>query len=280
MIQFQVNRHGAELQSLQKDGREYLWQGDPAYWGRRAPILFPSVGRPFGDTVRFGGKAFTMKQHGFARDTDFEPCDKGLVMHGPQDNYPFEYDLFASYVASGDALHCRWTVLNCGVGEMPFQIGAHPAFLLPEYCAGDPVHGYFRLLDAAGKEVRPLVTTHVVHGVGSRAFVDKPWQLDAVIPITDQSFADDAILIENGQVATVELLDKDRRPVLAVHCPQAQAYGLWAPTKPGCPFVCIEPWCGIADRDGFAGEFAERDFVHILGPGEEYLFEYVVQVLR
>ena len=112
MIQFQVNRHGAELQSLQKDGREYLWQGDPAYWGRRAPILFPSVGRPFGDTVRFGGKAFTMKQHGFARDTDFEPCDKGLVMHGPQDNYPFEYDLFASYVAFGDALHCRWTVLN------------------------------------------------------------------------------------------------------------------------------------------------------------------------
>ena len=174
MIEFEVSQHGAELQSLRRAGREYLWQGDPAYWGRRAPILFPSVGRPFEDTVRFGGKAFTMKQHGFARDASFEPCSRGLRMTGEHPNYPYSFDLYASYEASGDALHCRWSVVSRQEEPMFFQIGAHPAFLLPDYKADDPVHGYFLLMDAAGKEVRPMVTTQVVHGVGSRAFLPEP----------------------------------------------------------------------------------------------------------
>lgn len=278
MIEFEVSQHGAELQSLRRAGREYLWQGDPAYWGRRAPILFPSVGRPFEDTVRFGGKAFTMKQHGFARDAEFVPSERGLRMTGEHPNYPYQFDLYANYVAQGDSLHCRWSVVSRQEAPMFFQIGAHPAFLLPDYKADDPVHGYFLLLDAAGKEVRPMVTTQVVHGVGSRAFLPEPKRIESRIPITADTFLNDAILIENGQVASVALLDKSGARVLTVHCPQAQAYGLWAPVKPGCPFVCIEPWCGIADRDGFKGDFSEKDFVHRLGAGEEYLFEYVIEL--
>ena len=123
-----------------------------------------------------------------------------------------------------------------------------------------------------------MVTTQVVHGVGSRAFLSEPFQLESRIPITADTFQNDAILIENGQVASVALLSKEGERVLTVHCPQAQAYGLWAPVKPGCPFVCIEPWCGIADRDGFRGDFSEKDFVHRLGAGEEYLFEYVIEL--
>lgn len=278
MIEFTLSKHGAELQSVKKDGREYLWQGDPAYWGRRAPILFPSVGRPFEDTVRFGGKAFTMKQHGFARDAEFVPSERGLRMTGEHPNYPYSFDLYANYVAEGDALHCRWSVVSRQQEDMFFQIGAHPAFLLPDYKADDPVHGYFLLLDAEGREVRPMVTTQVVHGVGSRAFLPEPRQIESRIPITAETFVNDAILIENSQVASVVLLGKNDEKVLTVHCPQAQAYGLWAPTKPGCPFVCIEPWCGIADRDGFKGDFSEKDFVRRLGAGEEYLFEYVIEL--
>ena len=34
-----VSEKGAELQSIKDaEGKEYLWQADPKYWGRRSPM--------------------------------------------------------------------------------------------------------------------------------------------------------------------------------------------------------------------------------------------------
>lgn len=152
-ITFDINPHGAELSSLRMGEREYLWQGDPAFWGRRAPILFPIVGKVAHDTLRVSGQEYAMKQHGFARDADFELCpgDEGAhyVLHAPEGrpNYPFSFDLTATYRADGDILTCQWTVINRDNRPMDFQIGAHPAFLLPDFDPADEVHGYIQCLD-------------------------------------------------------------------------------------------------------------------------------------
>ncbi len=278
MIQFQVSPHGAELQSLQKDGHEYLWQGDPAYWGRRAPILFPIVGQVAGGVFRVDGKEYKMAQHGFARDAEFELQADGRykMVTGEHPNYPYKFDLFAEYIAEDDSLICKWTVVNCGKGKMHFQIGAHPAFNLPEYDVTDQVHGYFQCLDYAGNPVNPIIKNSVNGGL--RHPYSEPKTLDSLIPITADAFADDAILIEDSQVASVALLNKYKKPVLTVHCPQAQAFGLWAPQKPGCPFVCIEPWNGIADPVAFNGDISERVLNHSLVKGEGYVFKYVVEI--
>lgn len=390
-IDYTVSAHGAELQSLRFDGREYLWQGDPAYWGRRAPILFPIVGKVAGDVLRVDGQSYPMKQHGFARDVEFVPdaeladvsgrpvpghaeavpelvdavseladavsglaevvpgladavpelvegptdCRFVMAGDGTRENYPFKYGFSVRYHVDGKRLYCTWTVENRDERDLHFQIGAHPAFNLPDFDPSDPVHGYIECHDADGRLVDPVLRHYLVDGL--RVPFEEPCRMlrqaqhpedRSLSPLTlpegrslspstplegrslspskgrsdsrslspstpserslsllkgrlalaNDTFAADAFLIEGAQVASATLIDKAGRPVLTVGCPQAQAFGLWAPSKPGCPFVCLEPWCGITDPAGFAGDISERELDHRLAPGERYEFTYWIEV--
>lgn len=276
----QVSNHGAELQSLVANGREYLWQGDPAYWGRRAPILFPIVGRLANDTLRIDGREYPMKQHGFARDTEFIHRDgKYVLVEEGRDNYPYAYELSSSYIAEGNTLNCNWEVKNRGSNTMYFQIGAHPAFVLPEYNEIDEIHGYIQCFDADNNIVSPLLFNRLEDGL--RVPYGTPKALlneKHFLALTNTTFADDAILIEAKQVAKVALFDKQGNRILTVSCPQAEAFGLWAPNKLCCPFVCIEPWCGIADKIGFKGDISERDCIRSFEPNKNYSFKYSISI--
>lgn len=280
-MEIQVSIHGAELQSLLANGREYLWHGDPEFWGRRAPILFPIVGRLADDTLRIDGREYRMKQHGFARDVEFVHRDGKyvLVENGYRENYPYAFELVAEYTTQGNTLICDWQVTNRDDKTMYFQIGAHPAFMLPDYNATDGVHGFVQCYDANDNIVSPMVFNCLENGL--RVHYGQPKMLindKAILALTNTTFADDAILIEADQVAKVALFDKRGKRVLTVSCPQAEAFGLWAPFKPGCPFVCIEPWCGIADRVGFKGDISERDCIHSLAPEETFEFTYSIMI--
>ena len=276
----QILTKGAELQSIIANGREYLWQGNPTFWARRAPILFPIVGRLADDTLRIDGKWYTMKQHGFARDSEFVERDGWYVLtEDCRDNYPCAYELAVKYVIDGNTLNCNWQVKNRGNKTMHFQIGAHPAFLMLDYDAEEELHGFIRFYDKEGNTISPLVH-HYLDGGLSRPY-DTPLALNNVeglLALNDITFTNDALLIEDGQVASASLLDKYGREVLRVSCLQADAFGVWAPNKPGCPFVCIEPWCGIADKDGFNGDISERDCIHSLTPNETYEFTYMITI--
>lgn len=280
-MEIQVSIHGAELQSLLANGREYLWHGDPEFWGRRAPILFPIVGRLADDTLRIDGREYRMKQHGFARDAEFVRCDGKyvLVEDGYRENYPYAFELVVEYTTQGNTLICDWQVTNRDDKTMYFQIGAHPAFMLPDYNATDGVHGFVQCYDANDKIVSPMVFNCLENGL--RVHYGQPKMLindNAILALTNTTFADDAILIEADQVAKVALFDKGGERVLTVSCSQAEAFGLWAPFKQGCPFVCIEPWCGIADRVGFKGDISERDCIHSLAPEETFEFTYSIMI--
>lgn len=275
-MQISVSHKGAELTSLVANGREYLWQGDPEFWGRRAPILFPIVGKLDDDKLCIDGHEYTMKQHGFARNTEFvESNGRYVLTENGRENYPYAYELAVKYLVDGNTLTCNWQVTNRGDENMYFQIGGHPAFLLPDYDAKDVIHGYIQCYDANDNVVSPMVFSTLVNGL--RAHYSQPKTLlndKGILALTDTTFADDAILIEAHQVAKVTLFDKQGKRVLSVSCPQADAFGLWAPNKPGCPFVCIEPWCGIADNAGFKGDISDRDCIHSLKPDEKYEFCY------
>lgn len=280
-IHFEIDTHGAELKSLKYGNREYLWHGDPEFWGRRAPILFPIVGRLADDTLRIDGREYRMKQHGFARDAEFVRCDGKyvLVEDGYRENYPYAFELVAEYTTQGNTLICDWKVTNRDDKTMYFQIGAHPAFMLPDYNATDGVHGFVQCYDADDKIVSPMVFNCLENGL--RVHYGQPKMLindKAILALTNTTFADDAILIEADQVAKVAMFDKQGKRVLTVSCPQAEAFGLWAPFKQGCAFVCIEPWCGIADRVGFKGDISERDCIHSLVPEETFEFTYSIMI--
>lgn len=281
-MQISVSHKGAELTSLVNNRREYLWQGVPEFWGRRAPILFPIVGKLSDDKLRINGHEYTMKQHGFARDTEFvESNGRYVLTENGRENYPYAYELAVKYLVDGNTLTCNWQVTNRGDENMYFQIGAHPAFLLPDYDAKDVIHGYIQCYDANDNVVSPMVFSTLVNGL--RAHYSQPKTLlndKGILALTNTTFADDAILIEAQQVAKVALFDKHGKRVLTIGCPQADAFGLWAPNKPGCPFVCIEPWCGIADNAGFKGDISERDCIHSIEPNEILDFSYSLTLNR
>ena len=161
-----------------------------------------------------------MKQHGFARDTEFVEQDgKYVLTENGRDDYPYAYELAVKYLVDGNTLTCNWQVTNRGDDTMYFQIGAHPAFLLPEYDAKDAIHGYIMCYDANDNVVSPMLFSTLVNGL--RAHYSQPKTIlnnKGILALTDTTFADDAILLEAQQVAKVALFDKQGKRVLTVSC--------------------------------------------------------------
>lgn len=278
----EVDELGAELVSLAASGRQLLWSADKRFWGRHAPVLFPIVGKVFDGRYRVDGAVYNLPQHGFARDRRFLQVD-GHTLHLLADDdslavYPYRFELSVSYRLVGPMLMAEWTVCNRDVKPMYFQIGAHPGFLYPDFDAADKVHGFF-VCYRAGERVDVLRCSSLKDG-----FVDvqtpRPFSLsDGRLPITAPLFDNDALVIEKGQVDRVVLCDKRGDPFLAVSSSQAEVMGLWAPKGADTPFCCIEPWCGRADSYGFDGDISQRDYIHMLMPGQSCRFDYSIEVL-
>lgn len=298
-LQIQVFTKGAELASIIANGREYLWQGNSRYWGRRAPVLFPIVGKLADNTLRIDNKAYTMSQHGFARDTEFvplqfsttynpltgfqlipsnEPLFLQMIKDDPIANYPYDFNLKVRYAVFGNTLDVDWKVENKWERQMYFQIGAHPAFMLPDYNPESMIHGYLRCYNNKEQMVLPISSSHLEDGLRVITESREVENRKGLIPITNNTFTNDAILLDDGSVSSVGLLDVQEREILRVSCLQAEVFGLWAPNNPGCPFVCIEPWCGVADRKGFNGDMSEKDCIHGIAPNESFEFSYSITI--
>ncbi len=279
-LAIEVAEHGAELVSLVCGGREYMWNADPVFWNRHAPILFPAVGKPFNKEVRIGGKVRPMGQHGFARDCEFKEIGPGLMRMiddgSHAESYPYKYILEAEYRLDGRKVIITWTAKNVGEEDMYAQIGAHPGFMLPDYKPADELHGYIRYYDKEGRAVSPVEVSEL--DGGNRVPHAAPVQFPAEMPVKSDTFNRDALIFEDGQVTKAVLCDREGKPVLSVDCPQAQAYGIWAPKKEGCPFVCLEPWCGICDAKDYTGDISGRTYVHRIAPGDKYTFTYIITI--
>ena len=169
IIEIEIAPIGAELQSIRRVAAptEYLWQGDPTYWGRRAPILFPIVGRLWENTAHFGDKSYEIFQHGFARDMLFSKIvdeDRHLAfsLRSNEESlrlWPFNFELRIDYTLLRNVLTISWSVTNLDTRVMPFQIGAHPAFMYTHYNPDDEVHGFLSF-----NADSPLVSTKIAPG--------------------------------------------------------------------------------------------------------------------
>lgn len=282
-ISIEVASHGAELMSLRHNGREYLWQGDSQYWGRRSPILFPIVGQVWRQTYRVDGNDYHLPQHGFARDCNFEPIDEseGLTFRlrsndTTKELYPYDFELIARYTLHEKTLRCSWTVKNTGGRTMFYQIGAHPGFLYRDFDPEDRIHGMIAVQNLTGSAVKPIIRG-IVDG-GFRAERSKPAKIYNVLALDHHTFDHDAILLEDGQTKIVTLSDKHAKAYLRLTS-DCQVFGIWSPSGKNAPFVCIEPWMGRCDKVGFEGDISQRDFIQQLGKNEEREFIYSIEIL-
>lgn len=311
ILTVEVSRHGAELCSIRKNGTEYLWQADPAYWKRHSPVLFPIVGSVWNGKFMVEGKEYPMSQHGFARDMDFD-----LVSHGQDEvlyrlvssedtlsRYPFPFVLEIGYRLSGSMVEVRWRVSNPGDRDMYFQIGAHPAFNWPGFDRNAPVRGYFLLEAGAGMDDGAKVDgrfRYILIKEKGCADPDTAYALDTagyspeadalaerygcsaghreLLPVDGHTFDRDALIFEDSQIGKVTMLAPDGTPWLSLSF-DAPLVGLWSPAAGNAPFVCIEPWYGRCDRAGFGGEFSRRDWMQHLKPHQSFDASYCIDII-
>lgn len=281
VLTISVKDHGAELCSIRKGETEYLWQADPAFWARHSPVLFPIVGSVWEGKFRVDGKEYAMSQHGFARDMDFTlvsqtDAEVRYRLESTEETlakYPWPFVLEIAYRLHDNKVDVIWEVTNPGEVEMPFQIGAHPAFYYPDYDPETKDRGFFSFDRKEGIE-------YVL--ISAKGCADPevkyPMELkDGMLPINISSFDRDAFIVEDSQVRKVTLHRQDGSPWLSMTF-DAPLVGLWSPPGKNAPFICIEPWYGRCDRAGFAGEYKEKDWVNILAPGEKFSSVYTIEV--
>ena len=280
-LSIQVSPHGAELCSICCNGKEYLWQADPAFWKRHSPVLFPIVGSVWENTYKHEGQSYSLTQHGFARDMDFELISESenevhyrlTDTEETRKKYPFPFCLEIGYRIEGKKVEVLWTVRNTGTKELYFQIGAHPAFYYPGYDAETAERGYFGFDKADG--LRNILISE--KGCADVAH-DYPVEVtDGLLPLDIHSFDKDALILENSQVKEVTLYNKDKKPYLSLYF-DAPVVGLWSPPAKNAPFVCIEPWYGRCDRAHYTGEYKDKDWMQHLLAGEVFEGGYTIEI--
>lgn len=270
-LELAFTEKGAELQRITDlaTGREYLWQGDGAYWSGRSPILFPAVGGLWNATYRYGGREYPLRKHGFVRDMEWEAVEVAdgeeqavatfrIDLPEGAEGYPFPCRVTVTYRLEGRRLAVRFRVDDCGDREMFFQIGGHPAFNLPDWSADRPVGGYIRL-EGPGADGATVLRAGEQGCTGPERY-PAPLGPDGLVPVCRETFLNEALIFDGRQLTGATLLDRERRPVVRVGS-DAPVWLFWQPQGLYSPFVCAEPWFGLCDRQGFDGDVSERPYI-------------------
>lgn len=269
----QINLRGAELwQWRDRDGVDLLWSGDPAIWSGRAPVLFPIVGSLAGGVYRYGGAEFALNRHGFARHAMFSLIEHNAVsallrLEASEDSrrvYPFEFQLDLHFTCAGGALVVAASVRNLGEATMPFSFGFHPALRWPLEPGGtradhaitfaEPEPAPISRLDAEGL-IRPERQPSPIHG--------------RQLNLRDELFGDDALIFADlvSRSVTYGAIAKGGRHI-RMDFDNLPLLGVW--TKPGAGYICIEPWQGVADPQGFGADIFAKPGIVALVPGASW----------
>lgn len=278
----EIAEMGAEVTRIydKTEDNEILWEGNPVYWKRHSPVLFPNVGKTYKNRVLINGTQYPTSQHGFARDNEFTCIEaaneKASFMFRSSEEtkevYPFDFELHINYKLNKKELTVEWQVKNCGDETMYFTIGGHPAFRFakPEETKADYV------LKIPGKEKLEYVLIDISCGCANVDEVHTLQLSEETYPLSDELFAKDALVVDNGQIEEAWLCHKDGTPYVGVRSAGFPNYGIWS--VGGAPFVCLEPWMGRCDNVGFDAELSEKPNVNKVEAGEKFIKDYTIVV--
>lgn len=263
---------GGELQRLEnkETALEYLWTGDANFWGKFSPILFPIVGGLKEDTYFFEGVSYQLPRHGFARDREFEAHQISseevlFLLKADQESlkvYPFEFQLGLRYRLIGNTLSCSYEVFNSGNKDLWFSIGGHPAFRLPLQSGLNYDDYYLEFNEDTQLNVHQVTDNLIEEET-------QPIHLDGgKLPLTHQLFYQDALVLKDLKSNKISLKSLKDKHGLDFHFDGFPFFGIWAAKD--ADFVCLEPWCGIADGVDHDQEFSKKEGIVQLGPGKEW----------
>ena len=280
-IKAKIKSFGAELNSLQKCGKdlEYIWQGDKEFWARHSPILFPIVGRLKNDSYFYKNQKYNMSQHGFARDKEFEIVEKKddfIEFKLSSDEktleiYPFSFELYLSYKLEKNSLIVSYKVINKSDDKMLFSIGAHPAFnwTLKE---DEKKENYFLEFENIKETKRYFLNDKgLVYDSVDLKIIDNK------IALNEELFKNDALVFEDLNIKTLTLKNSINENYIKLNFENFPYLGIWS--KPtGAPFICIEPWFGVADDENSNQNFEDKKGIITLEKDEIFSCFYIIEI--
>lgn len=279
-LRLRVNALGAEMQSLQLAGKEYLWQGDARYWGGRAPHLFPYIARLTGGRYTYCGQSYGMDIHGFLKDSVLKPlrqARESLVLElcsseATRSQYPFNFCLRIAYHLEGARLRVCYRITNTGAESMYFGLGGHPGFQVPL----EPGLKFsdYELVFSRCCQPRRVLFSPDKFVVGQAAFALKNGRC---LPLRHSLFNDDAIVLE-GTPGEVILATPKGSAGVKVQYAGFRYLGLWHTPGTRASFLCIEPWSSLPSRQGITEELTTQKDLLRLEKGEEYRNEWSAEL--
>lgn len=281
-----TSRLGGELLSYKLDGVEKIHQGQECidaygkvYWKRHFPVLFPIIGKLKQNRTIINGRTYEMSQHGFARDMEFEPITKLDNFHSyvlrsnpsTMVKYPFEFSLYITYRTDGNKLTTIYKVVNDGDNNMPFGIGGHPAFKIDmEDLLNEE---YYLEFDQDEDKIHFL---YLVDGLVGTEYAKNIMIDKRRIKVTKDTFNNDAVIMKGITSNKISLKRRRGNKTLLTMDFEGFPYlGVWS--KPGAPFLCIEPWYSTADAVKSTGVFAQKSDILVLAPKKEFECKFTVE---
>lgn len=273
-IAISVSNHGAELHSVQKDGKEYLWQaGVPELWKRHAPVLFPFVGRFTDGKYKLHGREYPMTIHGFCQDAMFDlvECEENRIVFELTDTdetyeiYPFHFEFRVAYELIGNKIEITYRVQNFSDEMMYFGLGAHPGFNVPLE-DGLTFEDYYLEFQDVCEPDRVSFSDKVLVETQHNHY---PLTEGKRIPLRHDLFDDDAVVLEHMGDTVRLASDRGTRSVTFTF-PQMPYLGLWHTVRTTAPFLCVEPWVTLPSREGIVEDFACRSDLIRLPADEAY----------
>lgn len=277
-----VKPEGAELCSI-KDAEkdlEYIWQADPAIWASHAPNLFPVIGGLKNGVFIYEGENYAMPKHGFVRhNSDIklkEQTEHSLTFELSYSTdtlkiYPFKFSFEIGFHLNHKTLTITHRVSNLDTKPLYFSLGGHPAFNAPLY-KGETYEDYFLEFDQ-----KMDLDTFILSGNGLVTQETKPViKNDTIIGLHKDLFNKDALIFKDIPSKKVSLISKTSGNILTVEYSDFKNLGLWA--KPGAPYVCIEPWLGIADNENTTGDIKTKEGIIEIMPSQEFSASYAITI--
>ena len=275
-----INQKGAELANIQSDKMEYLWLADPNFWGRHSCILFPYIGKVFNNKYKIDKTIYEGGQHGFARNMNFEvdSIDKTQAIFKLEYNdetlkaYPYQFCLFVKYVLEENKLRIIYEVENRDKQSIYFSLGAHPGFNIPLH-ENEKRSDYFLKFEKDEWTPSLNITDGFIDGTSRDVFGGRN-----IIPITDNLFEQDALIFKNLNSKFLHLVNAQGRKIWKFNIEGFQYLGIWSKNKKS-PFVCIEPWMGVADKLNANWDFRNKEGVIELEAGKTFSCEHGVEIV-
>ncbi|WP_258089085.1 aldose 1-epimerase family protein [Weissella fangxianensis] len=275
-----ISEMGAELTNVTRrdTGLEYMWTADPNFWGRHAPNLFPIVGRLKGDRYKYRDKTYFMTQHGFARDNEFDLVEKTSTMarlrlvdsEETRSIYPFHFQFDIIFrLTDQDMLGVTYVVTNTDTHDIYFSVGGHPGFRVPLE-EGEKFTDYYVNVDPARKYSRSkLVGPYLDNNL------DTTFNSDIPLRLRYDDYKNDAIILRlDSNPVSVVLAKLHESHGITMHVQDAKYLGIWTPYGKDAPFVCLEPWWGIADTVDADGIINHKYAINNLAPAQTFTGSY------